>query len=217
MRSNQKEHFNENSLRKWFSQFGDLKIQIDRSQNRAILTFSDHDSATKAWTDPRPVFNNRFVRIWWKKSDTEVPSEAPKDDVDIEEEKEKALKAQREYEERLRKKAELEKQKEELDRKAAQLLEKQNAEKERLMEKIRRAQEKAKAKVNGASVSASPSPATPVTNKAKSPDTTKAEVNGKPTEDGEKPSVEPEDDNSRKAQLRKMLSDLKNQVSPPCY
>ena len=190
------------------------QVQLDRPGAKAILVYADHDSAAKAWNDPRAVFNNRFVKIWWKKSDpteTPVTTKQAVEEVDIEAAKEQALKAQRDHEEKQRRKMELEKQKQELERKAAELIEKQRLEKEKLMEKIRRAKEKAKETQNGTPNSGTQSP---VTTKAESPEATKVEVNGKSKADGEH-SAEPEaSQNPRKAQLQKMLSDLKNQVPP---
>jgi RNA-binding protein 26 len=184
------------------------KVQIDRASSKAILIYANHDSAAKAWNDPRPVFNNRFVKIWWKKSDPSEPSQEQKEQVDIKAEREKALRAQKEHEERERKKEELEKQKYELERKAVEIAEKQRIEKERLMEKIKRAQAKAKGNVNGISASGETTPVTPNSN---SPEMARTQINGNAAKNGET-SKQPEDENSRKAQLKKMLNDLKDQV-----
>ena len=66
----------ESTIREYFSQFGPLKdVVLDPViKGKAMLVYADHDSAYKAWNDPRPVFNNRFVKIFWKKrSDPTIP------------------------------------------------------------------------------------------------------------------------------------------------
>ena len=104
---------NDAAIREWFTQFGPLKqIIIDSSWGKAILVYADYDSAAKAWNDPRPVFSNRFVKIWWKKSDPPQESQNLSggivDQVELEIAREAAKKAQREHEEKQRRKEELE-------------------------------------------------------------------------------------------------------------
>ena len=116
--------------------------------------------------------------------------------------------AQKEFEEKQRRKAELERKKEELERQRVELLERQRVEKERLAERIRRAQEK-KAKAVEKIVRL-----------------TAVEANG----NGEHEQADGEEDgrdveqsngvedangeNSRTEQLQKMLADLQSQVYP---
>jgi hypothetical protein len=204
--------FNEPSIREWFGQFGPLKeVTIDQSWGKAILVYEDYDSAAKAWNDPRPVFSNRFVKIWWKKSETAEPvdklSSGIVDQVELEVAREAARKAQKEHEEKQRRKLELEKTKDELEKKRLELVEKQKAERERLMEKIRLAEEKAKEKargvVNSATITQKSESATPATESPGSGNS----VNGEVPKESE--NVE---ESSRKAQLQKMLSDLQLQV-----
>ena len=146
------------------------------------------------------------------------------DEVELEIAREAARKAQREHEEKQRRKEELEKKREELERQRLELVERQRVERERLMEKIRRAEER---KGRSAGVSVTSSEGTPV---VESPAATKVEEsvngqvkekeevngNGKETDDGaEKTGASPpSDETSRKAQLQKMLADLQNQVFP---
>jgi RNA-binding protein 26 len=204
---------NEPTIREWFSQFGSLnQIIVDPSWGKAVLVYADHDSAAKAWNDPRPVFSNRFVKIWWKKSD--VPQESQNlsggivDQVELEIAREAAKKAQREHEEKQRRKEELEQKREELERQRVELLERQRVERERLMEKIKRAEEKARDKARGVITSASPATTT-VTESS----TEKKTINGA-EKTGETPAADAVsgDDSARKAHLQKMLTDLQNQV-----
>jgi hypothetical protein len=227
---------NESTIRGWFSQFGPItQILIDPSWGKAILVYGDYESAAKAWNDPRPVFDNRFVKIWWKKTDdmdrdpNEALSGAIIDEVELEIAKEAAAKAQRDHEEKKKKKEELEKKREDLERQRIELVEKQKVERERLMEKIKRAEERAKARRK--SVTATPtveSPSMEGTPVAESPAATKVEqpVNGKAADSVEymnglmeetsdtaaKETNGPPDETSRKAQLQKMLADLQSQV-----
>jgi RNA-binding protein 26 len=198
---------NELTIREWFSQFGPLnQVIIDPAWGKAILVYADYDSAAKAWNDPRPVFSNRFVKIWWKKTEnsaSEPPSEklsgAIVDQVELEIAREAAAKAQKEHEEKQRRKEELEKKREELERQRLELVEKQRVERERLLEKIKRAEEKAKEKARGVVNSAAVS-------------TTKEDVEKKNVKEASTEEVQANGHDDRKAHLQKMLSDLQNQV-----
>jgi RNA-binding protein 26 len=218
------EHKNETDVREYFSQFGTLKeIIVNAPRGKALLVYEDHESALKAWNDPRPVFNNRFVKIFWKRTENVNPlgilpvgngrpgssgSEAKKEERDPEEVEREleaaraaAAKAQLQHEEKLRKKAELAKKKEELEQQRLELLERQRVEKERLLERIRKAQ----------AAKATPTPTeekkeeVPVVEKEGD-----GEVNGEKNGDG----VEDEPD-ERKLKLQKMLNDLQSQVPSP--
>ena len=189
---------NEESIKEWFSQFGTLnQITLDKSRNSAILVYADWESAFSAWNDPRPVFSNRFVKIFWKKSDNE---KGVVDPSELEAAREAAKKAQKEHEEKQRRKAELEKKREELEKQRLGLVERQRVERERLLEKIKKAQEKAKDKARGVFNSATKHHGTsPPQN----------DVNGGRSNGDKK---EEEGEPSRKAKLQSLLSDLRNQV-----
>ena len=234
---------NEATIRGWFSQFGPIaQILIDASWGKAILVYADYESAAKAWNDPRPVFSNRFVKIWWKKTDAmdrdpkESLSGGIVDEVELEVAREAAKKAQREHEEKQRRKEELEKKREELERQRVELAGKQRIEKERLMEKIRRAEARAKAKgkagvksatstpiVESPSMEGTPVMGSPVASKAAQPE---QPINGQTIESVDEKMEESTDvaavtktngspdETSRKAQLQKMLADLQSQVLP---
>jgi RNA-binding protein 26 len=197
---------NEPTIHAWFSQFGPIaQILIDSSWGKAILVYADYESAAKAWNDPRPVFDNRFVKIWWKKTeemDKEM-SGSIVDEVELEVAREAAKKAQKEHEEKQRRKMELEKKKEELERQRVALVEKQRVEREKLLEKIKRAQEKAKAKNT-----------TATNGTTKTVMTTISTTSPPTTTNDEETSQSTTDEVSRKAHLQKMLSDLQIQVSP---
>src|ERR1700737_580726 len=223
---------NETTIRGWFSQFGKItQIIVDTSWQKAILVYSDYESACKAWNDPRPVFDNRFVKIWWRKTEAMDQSLSRSnsnpnaqlsgtivDEVELEIARESAKKAQKEHEEKQRRKEELEKKKEELERQRVQLEERQRIEREKLMEKIRRAEERAKAKAagqqsqkpqeppkeqqqsgqqqSGLSTISTPLPPTESSDKATNGDT-----------NGDTPAQDTPDEATRKAHLQKMLAD----------
>lgn len=153
------------------------------------------------------------------------------DEVELEVAREAVWKAQREHEEKMRRKEELEKKKEELERKRVELMEQQKVERERLMEKIRRAKEKQL----GKSEAKTSTPEAAKTAESEMEPKTEMELNGAITNGDEKSGEEnkPDDErvkekdlvedkettgngdeeSARKAHLQKMLSDLQNQAN----
>ncbi|BFZ60507.1 hypothetical protein YB2330_001543 [Saitoella coloradoensis] len=129
------------SIKEYFSQFGTVEEVNLEGRKRASIKFPDWDTAKKAWSDPAPIFNNRFVKVYWKKSENEStdgrppkPEEPP---IDMEEVKRKAAEAQRLFEERKAKKAEMEQRRLELEKQKEAFLTKQSAEQRALMERIK--------------------------------------------------------------------------------
>ncbi|QSL65759.1 hypothetical protein MERGE_000037 [Pneumocystis wakefieldiae] len=60
---------NEENIRLFFMKFGEIsKIIIKKAEHRAILKFKDWESANKAWSSSAPIFNNRFVKLYWHSS-----------------------------------------------------------------------------------------------------------------------------------------------------
>ena len=50
----------------WFKQFGTVtNIAVDPSSAKALVTFAEHDQASKAWRSEEAVFGNRFVKVYW--------------------------------------------------------------------------------------------------------------------------------------------------------
>jgi RNA-binding protein 26 len=53
-------------LTSWFSKFGTVtNVGVDSRGNRALVSFSTHEEAHKAWKSEEAVFGNRFVVIFW--------------------------------------------------------------------------------------------------------------------------------------------------------
>ncbi|KAH9468520.1 hypothetical protein Pst134EA_009060 [Puccinia striiformis f. sp. tritici] len=56
------------AVREYFSTFGEIiSTQIDLYNSQAQVTFKLYEDAKRAYSSPEPVFNNRFVRIHFRK------------------------------------------------------------------------------------------------------------------------------------------------------
>ncbi|CDO72420.1 hypothetical protein BN946_scf184977.g119 [Trametes cinnabarina] len=50
----------------WFSKFGTVtNVAVDSHTAKALVTFSSHDEAYKAWKSEEAIFGNRFVKVFW--------------------------------------------------------------------------------------------------------------------------------------------------------
>ncbi|KAL1952161.1 hypothetical protein VTO73DRAFT_1310 [Trametes versicolor] len=50
----------------WFSKFGTVtNVAVDAPSAKALVSFSAHDEAYKAWKSEEAVFGNRFVKVFW--------------------------------------------------------------------------------------------------------------------------------------------------------
>ncbi|KAI0639206.1 hypothetical protein C8Q77DRAFT_46053 [Trametes polyzona] len=50
----------------WFSKFGTVtNVAVDAPSAKALVSFSSHDEAYKAWKSEEAVFGNRFVKVFW--------------------------------------------------------------------------------------------------------------------------------------------------------
>ena len=50
----------------WFSKFGTVtNVAVDAASAKALVSFSSHDEAHKAWKSEEAVFGNRFVKVFW--------------------------------------------------------------------------------------------------------------------------------------------------------
>ncbi|KAG4302015.1 hypothetical protein PCK1_001690 [Pneumocystis canis] len=138
-------NLSEENIHTFFRKFGEIsKITLEKDDHRAILKFKDWKSANKAWSSSAPIFNNRFVKLFWKISETDGKNHSQKvnesssnesqnpvvDSFSKDEFMEKIEKKQKEHEEREQKKKEnaiaremLQKQKELIEK---QLEEKRN-------------------------------------------------------------------------------------------
>jgi RNA recognition motif-containing protein len=70
------EHFNEDAVRSFFSQFGHIaSVEMQAYKRLAIVKYNDHFAACRAYDSPKVIFDNRFVKVYWLKSDS--PTEPP--------------------------------------------------------------------------------------------------------------------------------------------
>ncbi|KAG9195218.1 hypothetical protein G6011_00338 [Alternaria panax] len=138
-----KEHFNEDSVRGYFSAFGEISnLELHAKRRLAVIKFANRQAANQAFHSPKAVFENRFVKVYWYGPDTgEKLSHENDEHVDIEDPKRKeeekldleaiAIRqadAQKAFEERRRKAqeadaraAEIERQLEEKNREIAEI------------------------------------------------------------------------------------------------
>jgi RNA-binding protein 26 len=154
------EKFSEDSVRDFFSEFGNISengITMKAYKNLAIIKYDDWASAKAAYSSPKVIFDNRFVKVYWYTNDeslprppavagtsqngngTPVPSKAQEPSeppMDIEEFTRKQQEVQKAHEEKMKKKAEMETAQKELERRHEVLLKKQAEEKRKLMEKL---------------------------------------------------------------------------------
>ncbi|KAF2154157.1 hypothetical protein K461DRAFT_292827 [Myriangium duriaei CBS 260.36] len=64
------ESFSEDVVRSFFSEFGTIEsVTLKDDRSLAIIAFSDHDSAQRAYDSPKVIFDNRFVKVYWYKPD----------------------------------------------------------------------------------------------------------------------------------------------------
>lgn len=85
-------------LREFFSRFGDVhNVVVDTSLRAAVLQFGDHRSAKKAWSSPQPIFDNRFIKVHFRREHEPEPAEKP---LNMEEFKQQQLLKQRQFEEK---------------------------------------------------------------------------------------------------------------------
>ncbi|KAL3461592.1 hypothetical protein BJX64DRAFT_260503 [Aspergillus heterothallicus] len=134
------------TVREFFSQFGEIAdISIQPHKKLALVTFGDHAAAKAAWSSPKVIFDNRFVKVYWHKpkgershdqrpgyNDTREESQPfNREEFDRQQEE-----AQRAHEEKLKRRQETEEAKQALEKQREELLKKQEEEKQRLLQKI---------------------------------------------------------------------------------
>lgn len=155
----------ESAIKAFFSEFGTvLKVDITRDKQLATVKFERWDMARKAYDSPAPIFDNRFVKVFWYKPNAEQngttavaaakhEEASPVTDemeIDMEEFKKKQEEAQKAHEAKMLKKKANEEAAKELERRKEELQKMQLEEKRKLEEKL------AKKRAGSAAASASP-------------------------------------------------------------
>ncbi|CCX30959.1 Similar to Uncharacterized RNA-binding protein C902.04; acc. no. Q9USP9 [Pyronema omphalodes CBS 100304] len=154
----------EKSIKEFFGMFGTLEtVEIHPHKSLAILQFTSWEMAKAAYDSPAPIFDNRFVKVFWYRPSDEDSADpengvapTPSNDeekIDIEEVKRKQEELQRIHEEKMAKKRAMEERAKDLQKKQEELLKQQQEELRKLKEKL------AKKHAKKSSIAPSPSPA----------------------------------------------------------
>jgi len=133
------EKFSEESVQEFFSEFGTIEDVTMRPYKRlALVRYNDWNAAKAAYSSPKVIFDNRFVKVYWYTNDeslpqtpaasssniltaanngnpVQAPSTAPESQIDMEEFARKQEEAQKAHEIKMKKKAEMEAKQKELE------------------------------------------------------------------------------------------------------
>lgn len=137
--------YQEQVIRDYFSEFGNIS-QVNLQgfkRNLATIKFEDHDAAHRAWSSPKAIFDNRFVKVYWhknqNKSDMNGQSATTEQDtpmVDKEAFEKQQAEAQKQHEERMKKRKEAEEARLALERQRDELMKKQQEERAKLLKRL---------------------------------------------------------------------------------
>lgn len=137
--------YQEQIIRDYFSEFGNIsEVNMQGfKKNLAVIKFEDHEAARRAWSSPKAIFDNRFVKVYWHKSHNKPDSNAQvaggdKDTpmFDREEFEKQQAEAQKLHEERMKKRKEAEEARLALEKQREELLKKQQEEKAKLLKRL---------------------------------------------------------------------------------
>ena len=130
----------EDSVREFFTQYGEIvDLSLQPHRKLALITYDNHASAKRAWSSPKVIFDNRFVKVYWHKPKHErngEQREAEGPAFNQEEFEKQQEEAQRAHEEKTIKRKETESAKQALEQQREDLLKKQQEEKERLLQRL---------------------------------------------------------------------------------
>lgn len=132
------EKLDEEPVRDFFSQYGEIiEISLQPHRKLALVTYDTHASAKRAWSSPKVIFDNRFVKVYWHKPKPEQRGPGEEGPAFNPEEFEKQQEeAQKSYVEKLQKRKETDEAKQALEQQRDGLLRKQQEEKERLLQRL---------------------------------------------------------------------------------
>lgn len=132
--------FNEDSVREFFSEFGNItEVSLQPYKKIALVKYETFPEAKAAWSSPKVIFDNRFVKVYWYKPNREEKSESAQPETPAfnqEEFEKQQQEAQRVHEEKMKKRQETEAAKQALERQRDELLKKQQEERARLMQRL---------------------------------------------------------------------------------
>ncbi|KAL6719919.1 hypothetical protein ACLMJK_001840 [Lecanora helva] len=144
------EKFDEESVREFFSDFGNIvEISMRPYKRLAIVKYDEYNAARRAYDSPKVIFGNRFVKVYWYKPDTlpTPPSSAKpatngtahvneEQPFDKEEFERNSMAAQKKLEEKKVQMKEMEERRQALEKQKEELALKQSEEKRKLLEKL---------------------------------------------------------------------------------
>ncbi|KAJ5616695.1 hypothetical protein N7537_001809 [Penicillium hordei] len=132
--------FNEDSVREFFSEFGNITdVSLQPYKKIALVKYETFPEAKAAWSSPKVIFDNRFVKVYWYKPNREEKPESAQPEAPAfnqEEFEKQQQEAQRAHEEKMKKRQETEAAKQALERQRDELLKKQQEERARLMQRL---------------------------------------------------------------------------------
>ena len=137
--------FNEQDIRDFFSEFGNIvEVTLKPPRHLALVKYDTYASAKAAWSSPKVIFDNRFVKVYWFKPERAETNGSRGDAMavdqkpfDHEEFQKQQAEAQKAYEEKMKKRKEAEEARLVLEKQTEELLKKQQEEREKLMERLR--------------------------------------------------------------------------------
>ena len=153
------DRFSEDEVQSFFSQFGNvLEVSMRPYKRLAIVKYENYEEAKAAYSSPKVIFDNRFVKVYWyvdqdslpkppsvtSKSSTgaaqtSTPARAEsvsEPQIDIEEFARKQQEVQKIHEEKMKKKQDMDIARKELEKRQEDLLKSQAEEKRKLMARI---------------------------------------------------------------------------------
>lgn len=128
-------------IREYFSEFGNIaEVNMQGpKRNLAVIKFDNHDSAHRAWSSPKAIFDNRFVKVYWHKTQNKPDTNGAAEDTpmfDKEEFEKQQAEAQKLHEERAQKRKEAEEARLALEKQREELMKKQQEEKAKLLKRL---------------------------------------------------------------------------------
>lgn len=145
------ERFDEPSVREFFSEFGKIEeVTMQPYKRLALVRYQEYVAARRAYDSPKVIFENRFVKVYWYKPNTEsgvplngtfrkqpsVPSGAEEQAYDKEMFERDAMTAQKKLEEKKVLLRDTEAKRQALEKQRDELAQRQAEEKRKLMEKL---------------------------------------------------------------------------------
>ena len=145
------ERFDENHVREFFSEFGNIEeVTMQPYKRLALVKYEDYMAARRAYESPKVIFDNRFVKVYWYKSGgvptppanaketakSPLTSKEEEQTFDREKFERDAVAAQKKLEEKKIQMKDVEAKRQALEKQKEELARKQAEEKRKLMEKL---------------------------------------------------------------------------------